>query len=219
MSGTFIYPDKGVTLSENTTGAGNIDPNGTTTTAPVVTVEPGTGEPAFPANTPVAEMTHAQQAAYWKASSRKHEQRSKTLGTPEEIKKLRDDAAELEKLRLASMGEQERAVTAAKAEATTATAHTYALRLVAAEFRAATAGRLTPEELSVVLEPMDLAKFLDAAGDVDTAKVTTYADKVAPKAVAGKKFPDLGQGARETTATPSVATGRAAYAASKGTTT
>lgn len=173
-----------------------------------------TAEPAFPANTPVAEMNPVQQAAYWKAQSRKHEQRAKSVPAPDELKKLRDDAAELEKVRQASMGEQERAVATAKAEAAASTAREYALRLVAAEFRAATAGRMSRDDLAATLEPLDLSKFVSENGDVDVERVTTYADRLAPKN--GQRFPDLGQGSRSDTAKPSVATGRAAYEARKG---
>jgi hypothetical protein len=183
----------------------------------------GTDSAGYPANTPVAEMSTAQQAAYWKAQSRKHEQRVKSLGTPDEIKKLRDDAAELDKLRQASMGEQERAVSAARTEAASETAREWAKRLVRSELRAATAGRIEPNDLDELLAPMDLGWFLDENSNVDDAKVRTIAAKFATNGTGaagntgnGTRFPDLGQGKRETSARPGVAAGAAAYAARKG---
>lgn len=208
----------GATTTPSTTPATNTAP---TTTSSTVTAENDAAE-GFPQNTPVAEMTSSQQAAYWKHQSRKHEQRVKSLGTPEEIKKLRDDAAELDKLRQASMGEQERAVTQARAEARAETERDWAKRLVRSELRAATAGRITPEDLDELIAPMDLAWFLDDANGVDDAKVRTIAAKFASgdngtaNTRSGARFPDLGQGVRETSARPGVAAGAAAYAARKG---
>ncbi len=64
-----------------------------------------TSEPAYPANTPVAEMNDAQAAAYWKAQSRKHEQRVKALGSADEIKELRAAKRDLDHLRKSTMTE------------------------------------------------------------------------------------------------------------------
>jgi hypothetical protein len=209
---TLVTPQGDTTTHESATSSSS-STNDTSSTS---------SDDGYPKDTPVAEMSVAQQAAYWKAMSRKHESRAKQLGTPDEIKKLRDDAAELDKLRHASMGEQEKAVAEARKAASDETARSYALRLVAAEFRAATAGRLEREELAHTLEPLDLSKFLNDSGEVDVDKVSAYAQRIAPtEAIGGtttsrQRFPDLGQGRRAPTAAPSVASGRAAYAARKG---
>jgi len=70
---------------------------------------------AYPENTPVSEMTDAQQAAYWKAMSRKHEDGEKSFKVEADRLKLLED--ENAKLRQAQMSEQEKAVEAAKDEA------------------------------------------------------------------------------------------------------
>jgi hypothetical protein len=206
-----------------TSGEPNDSSTSSTSSTSNTDANAGTDSAGYPANTPVAEMTTAQQAAYWKAQSRKHEQRVKSLGTPDEIKRLRDDAAELEKLRQASMGEQERAVSAARTEAASETAREWAKRLVRSELRAATAGRIEPNDLDELIAPMDLSWFLDENSNVDDAKVRTIAAKLATNGNTaagntgnGPRFPDLGQGQRETSARPGVAAGAAAYAARKG---
>lgn len=67
----------------------------------------------YPLNTPIAEMTVDQQAAYWKHHSRKHEDTVKGLGlTPgqeaAELAKMREDQAELQKLQNANLSDVER---------------------------------------------------------------------------------------------------------------
>jgi hypothetical protein len=186
------------------------------TAAPAAGKESGRG---YPSDTPVAEMTADQQAAYWKAQARKHEARVKQAPTPDELKVMREAMTELDELRSASMGELERAVASAKAEGATAAAEEFRLKLVAAEFRYAAAGHLEPEELTELIDPLDLRKFLDDNGDVDTEKVSAWVGiKLQDKGAAGqpRRFPDLGQGTRPITHTPSVAAGRAAYEARHG---
>ncbi|CRK59067.1 hypothetical protein [Alloactinosynnema sp. L-07] len=72
-----------------------------------------TDDRGYPANTPVAEMSAGQQAAYWKFHSRKHEDQLKGLGlTPgkesDELKDLRAAREELEKKRNAELSDVER---------------------------------------------------------------------------------------------------------------
>jgi len=112
--------------------------------------------------------------------------------------------AEIDKLRQAAMSDQDKAiaeaVTAAKAE----TLAQVGGKIATAEFKAAAAGRLDDEQLTTLLSGLDLKAFLDDEGDVDTGKVRTFVDKVAPKAAAAEPATpgdllaglDLGQGAR-----------------------
>lgn len=168
---------------------------------------------SYPDETPWQEMTVAEQAAYWRKQAKKHESRAKARqGTdPGEVRKMRD---ELEKLRQASMSEQEKAVAEARTTAESETAQKWAQRVVKAELRAATAGRMKPDELDDMLAPVDLSWFLDDDNNVDTDRVRAFAGKFATGNGSGK-FPDLGQGRREAGSKPSVASGRAAYAAKK----
>lgn len=167
----------------------------------------------FPAGTPLEQMTPDQQIAYWKHYSRQHEATAKARADYDAIKAKAD---EFDKYQAANATEHEKAVQAAAAQARADALKETTPRLVAAEFRAATAGRLTPEQLAAALEPLDMSKFLDAAGNVDVTKVATHAALLAPAgAPAPPAFPDLGQGQRPGTAAPSVAAGRAMFEAQK----
>lgn len=179
----------------------------------------GGNEPDFPPNTPVAEMTDKQAAAYWKHQSRKHEARAGQRADYDEIKKKAD---EYDALAAASRTEQERAVETAKnegAEAARAEERSKAaVRVVDAEMRAAGAARgVTTEQLAPLLEPLDRTKFLTDTGEVDMEKVTSYVAGIQPAGESGnnggKPTPKLGQGRRDTSgAKPSVSTGAERYA-------
>lgn len=187
--------------SEGTAGAGTADAAGQTGAA--AGGESDAGDQGFPANTPVKDMTVDQQAAYWKVQARRHESRAAAHADYDTIK------TELEQLRARTQTAEEKAIEDAKqagrAEATASTLP----RLLQAEFRAAAAGRITPEQLSSVTAPLDPKFFLTAKGDeVDTAKVQTFVDGIAP--AAGKTWPDMGQGRREGVKTSAREAGRAA---------
>jgi hypothetical protein len=67
----------------------------------------------YPVNTPVEQMTAAEQTAYWRHHSRKHENALRGLGlTPgqeaADLKRLRDAEAELTQLKRADMSEVDR---------------------------------------------------------------------------------------------------------------
>lgn len=129
----------------------------------------------------------------WKALSKKNEDRAKANA---------EAAKELEKFRQQSMTETEKLVEQARAEARTATLAEAGGKVARAEIRAAAAGRLDQAALDVLIDGLNLAKFLDDDGEVDTAKVAAFVDGIAPKAEEDEKpagFPDLGQGARSTT--------------------
>lgn len=112
---------------------------------------------------------------------------------------LRSKASELETLKAQTMSEQEKAVAEAKKEAAAEAKREMIPLLVAAEFRAVTAGRIDKAELETILEPLDLTKFVDAKGNVDSQRVSDWISKANPAAVGGGgNFPDLGQGKRQT---------------------
>lgn len=179
--------------------------------APPTPPVPPVSDKGFPDNTPLAEMTAEQQAAYWKHYARQHEGVAKARADYDDLKAKAD---ELDALKAASATEQEKAVKAASEAARTKALQETTPRLVAAEFRAASAGRHTPEQLAAILEPLDMSKFLDPKGNVDTAKVDAFINSVTP-APAKPGFPDLGQGRRPGGAGPSVAAGREMFAAGK----
>lgn len=125
-------------------------------------------------------------AEKWKELARKHEERAKANAGA---------VKELEDLKKASMTETEKAVSEAKAAGMSEGLAKGQARLVAAEVRAAAAGRLPAEQLKELVDGLDLAKFVGDDGDVDEAKVKKLIDAVAP-GMNGKRNTDLGQGAR-----------------------
>lgn len=121
-------------------------------------------------------------------------------------RQLKQLHTELEQLRKERMSEQERAIADAVAQAKSEAAATYGSRLVAAEFRAAAAGRLSDEQVDTLLSALDLKAFLDDDGDVDTDRVREYVGKIAPAPDPQPSSPadllaglDLGQGTRGNT--------------------
>lgn len=133
------------------------------------------------------------EAEKFQALQRKWEDRAKVNATA---------AKELEQVKAASMTEQERAVAEAVAAARMATLTEVGGRLAAAEMRVAAAGRLDDQQLATILDTVDLAKFLDQDGEVDTSKVQAFVDGIAPAPQAEATVlnvfnpVDLGQGAR-----------------------
>jgi hypothetical protein len=108
--------------------------------------------------------------------------------------------SELTKFRESSMSEQEKAIAAAKREAITEATSTFNKRLVAAEVRAAAAGKLADPEDAIRFLDLDQFKANDD-GDVDKKAITKALDelvKTKPYLAAGATRPtgDADQGAR-----------------------
>lgn len=127
------------------------------------------------------------EAEKFKSLSRKHEERAKANATA---------ATELEKLRVSSMNDQERAVAEAKLAGRTEALVEAGAKVAAAEIRAAAAGRFASTQVETLLQSLDLRAFLDDAGEVDRAKVSSFIDGIAPQPSEDRAFPDLGQGSR-----------------------
>lgn len=136
------------------------------------------------------------EAEKWKTQARKHEDRAKANAAAQ---------TELEKLKQSQMSDQEKAVAQAKADAKAeARAELVAEmgpKLIAAEIRAAAAGRLEDEQISTLIDGLNVAAFLTADGEVDTDKVTKFVDGIAPARDGNDGQPnrltlDLGQGTR-----------------------
>lgn len=140
------------------------------------------------------EKDWAAEAEKWKALARRHEGNAKANATK---------AKEFDALLEASKTDQERAVEQAREEAAAAARaderSRFGSRLVDAEIRAVAAGRLEPDQVSVLMEGLDRSRFLTDDGDVDTKKVTKLLDGLVPTK---KTYPDLGQGRRGTAPKP-----------------
>lgn len=166
----------------------------------------------FPAGKPTADMTDAQRTEYWRHKARKHEGAAKSRDDYDAIK------AERDRLKAATQTDADKAIEQARNDAKTATeaelTQKFAGRLVAAEFKAALAGKRKADEITDIVEALDLRKFLTANGDVDTDKVSQHAARLAP---AGTTWPDTGQGNRGSgSSAKGVAAGADLYAASRG---
>lgn len=142
-------------------------------------IQPGTGEDrGFPADTPIAEMTSDQQAAYWKHQARKHEGVVKGLGNIDELKAKAARADELEQERL---GESEKAINAAREEGRQAALAEARPKLVESSFRSVAGQRHLPaEQIDTLWQAVNPQAFLTDMGEVDTDKVTNYLSAVSP---------------------------------------
>lgn len=152
--------------------------------------DPTPADKGFPTDTPVAEMSPDQQAAYWKAQSRKHESRAKAFDglTPDELASLRDKAGKHDALEQELMSDRDKAIAEARKSAESETSSRFLPKLVNAEFRAASAGRVAADKLEAALEFADLAKFVKD-GDVDAEKVAKFVESLSPSAPKQKVGP------------------------------
>lgn len=177
------------------------------TDAPAPTTDASQSTPEAPPQAP-----SPAQDTDWKAEAEKTLREARKW---EERAKANNNAAkELEQLRKASMSDQEKAVETARNEARTETLRTVGGRLVDAEVRVAAAGRNV--DVDALLEGLDRARFLTDDGEPDSKAIAGWVDRVAPKSDQGTQkpsYPDLGQGRRQATPQPSVASGAALYAA------
>ncbi len=144
----------------------------------------------YPANTPVREMTDAQQAAYWKSKSRGWESKAKGREDYDAIKTERDA------LKQSVLTDQEKAVQqavdAAVAQARTASDATIA----ALEARLALIDAGVPPKLAAALNP---AAVTGDDGQIDPEKVAAL------NLSTPKQMPDMGAGRRGPTTGPSKA--------------
>jgi hypothetical protein len=159
---------------------------------------PSKGDQGFPEDTPLTEMTDAQQAAYWKSHARRHEAVVKSRADYDELKA---QAAEAKKLRKERESETEKLIREAGEQAAAAARAEVAPQLVMAEFRAAAAGgRIDAARLATLTEDIDLTRFLTKDGTVDVDRITAKVEAWAPAAEQRKPAPkpDPTQGARNT---------------------
>lgn len=137
----------------------------------------------YPEGTPLEQMTAEQQAAYWKYYARQHEQRNKDLGnlTPEQLAELRTKAEKHDALEFEMLSEKDKAIESARAEASHQALDEFMPKLVAAEFKAAAAGRIDASQIEGIIGPLDKTYFYAADGrSVDATKVAAYIDQIAP---------------------------------------
>lgn len=166
-----------------TGNAASTQPDETTTDTP---------DKGFPEATPIAEMTDAQQAAYWKAQSRKHESEAKARSDYDALK------AEVEKFRAANQTDAERAIEDARNESRAAALAEVGTRVVDAYLDA----RLG-DKSGAVKVGINHAAFVDESGDLKLDELTEYLETIAP--AEAKPTRDPHQGTRPPQSGPSAA--------------
>jgi hypothetical protein len=120
-----------------------------------------------------------------------------------------DVKKQLTDIQKANETETEKAINAAKEEARKAALSEATPRLVRAEFKAASVGRMTTEQLGELLEDLDLSKYVTDKGEVDVERITKKIDALAPEKEERKAAPTFGGGPRKTADKAEVAPGRA----------
>ncbi len=141
-------------------------------------------EKGYPADTPTEKMTAEQRANYWSDQSKKHETMLKAerraLGnlTADELQSLREKAGRADALERELMSDKDRAIVEATEKANAAAIP----RVVRAEFRAAAKDVLTADQLTALLEDLDLSKYAKANGEPDEAKIEGKIKALAPAA-------------------------------------
>lgn len=168
----------------------------------------------FPKDTPVAEMRPAEREAYHRYHARKHEDRSKDwskaagVKSPEELAALVKEHAELKQ---ASMTDGEKAVTEAEAKGRRAASLDLAPQLFDLALR-----HVDEDRRKVLIDTIDMSRVLTESGAIDTDKVSTIAETLAPADTgSGGRGPDYGAGPRRHQTSSGVAAGRAAYESRK----
>lgn len=161
----------------------------------------------FPKDTPLVEMSTEQQLAYWKYHARQHEGVAKSRADYDQQKA---DADAWRKYQEDNKAPDQKVVDQAAEKARLDERTKLAPRLVAAEFKALSAGEIPKELLDGFLEDVDYTKYLDANGDIDTTKVQKRVDALKPKQTQRK--PNH-QGYRPSDGATSVSVGRDLYAA------
>lgn len=158
--------------------------------APAPAPDPAAPAPAGPdPAAPAPEIDYKAELEKAQKESRKWEDRAKQNSAAK---------TELEKLREASMSDQEKAVEAARAEARAAMLKEFGGNLVDAEIKVAAAGRLDDAQLEALLGVVDRSALLEEDGTVKADAVKAFVDRLAPAPAESARplLPDLGQGAR-----------------------
>lgn len=130
-------------------------------------------------------------------------------------------AEQFDTLEAASRTDQERAVAEARAEGRAEAVGESTPRVVRAEFKAAAKGVLTSEQLTALIEDLDLSKYVTESGDADEEKVAKKISAFAPANNGSTKHQtrDLGQGKRESSKTTGVGAGADLFASTRNKTT
>lgn len=171
----------------------------------------------YPKDTPVADMKPAEQTAYWQHQARKHEDRNKEWQRAVGGKTAAEIAAErqeLATLRTEKMTDGEKAVNEAKLAGRREASLALAPQLFGVALR-----HVDEDRRKVLIENTDLSRVINEDGSIDTDKVQSIAEALAPAGTDGERTPrirNFGGGDRRTDKTSGVAAGREAYRERRG---
>lgn len=140
----------------------------------------GGNDLGFPAETPIAEMTDKEQAAYWRHHSRQHESKYKDLLGGRKADEVKNDLAEMEKIRREKQTPAEQALEDARRQGEEAGRQAALTTSAEAILRGAleVAG-VKAADLDELAESVNVARFI-ADGKVDTTKITNFAKRFGP---------------------------------------
>lgn len=128
-------------------------------------------------------------ATDWKAEARKWEERAK---------ENRKAAAELEKQRLASMSEAEKAVAEAENRGRQSAAQQFAQRLARSDFLTAAARRNPTYDAAAILDDVNLARYVGEDGEPDSKAIEKAVERLIPQPSSEPERPSLDLGIRRT---------------------
>lgn len=201
MSETTTATTTGTTGAGTAAGPGAAETTTTTTAGGQVGAPAGgTGSSAeepdkgFPENTAVAEMNDKQAAAYWRHQARKHEGRATARGDYDAVKAK---ATKYDQIEADKLTPSEKAVSEAREAGKKEAAHDANQKAATAILRASLKARgKTDEQVTSLVAATNVGAFL-TDDDVDTDKVTAYANNIAgPVTGGGSRVTDHGQGQR-----------------------
>lgn len=155
----------------------------------------------YPVNTPVAEMSAKQEAAYWRHKARTHEDRNKAMSDYDDLKRVKE---QYDSLVQASQTEHEKAVSEAETRGKTAGLLVAGEQVVEALFRAHALNRVAEDSVNALLENLDRKRFINSqTGAVDTDRVRQLVDNIAP-APAAAPAPGVPNPGQQTPPAPGV---------------
>lgn len=154
----------------------------------------GDGDLGFPKDTPVDDMEPEQRAAYWRHEAKKQQKerdaadkRAKAYEKFGSVEDLQSAADAAEQARQAALGDNERALETARAQARQEGAQEAAQRhlavavtgmLIAHTKGAQESFEAAQERVSGAIEFADLTKFIGENGALDAEKVQTFAKSI-----------------------------------------
>lgn len=150
----------------------------------------------YPRDTPIAEMSDKEQAAYWRHNSRKHESRFKDLvgdRDPAEVRKDLDAYQQIQR--------EQQALNDAREEGRTEGVKSERTKAATAIFRGALeASGFEGDELDELASNFNVSAYITDDG-IDTTKIANFAKRFAPagtaeESAARRKVRDFGAGNR-----------------------